>query len=392
MSGHAVRAVGADLTCPPEPWRRWKVGPYVQAAGALALAVVLSAHPVSAQTPAAEAVRLAEAGRKAIDERRYADAMSSFAAAAKLLPQNASIAFGLGLSSYLLGRNVEAQNSLRRALELDPTLKDASLLLGEMQYRSGQIAAAVQTYQAALKHAPDDAVLKQKTSQWAAEARAESRFAETRGVHFRVLFEGPVDQALARRAVEILEASYQRVGDALRLYPSQPIDVVLYTAQQFRDITRGPAWASGVYDGRIRLPVRGAQNQMDELERVLAHEYVHALIAGVARTGVPAWVNEGLAVVLEPDGIANAERIVASARSRPRLAQLHDSFGGLPDAMAGVAYAESAVAARAMLDARGSSAVVMLLRDLGAGAAFDTAFHQRIGVRYQEFQEAVSRR
>ena len=45
-----------------------------------------------------------------------------------------------------------------------------------------------------------------------------------------------------------------------------------------------------------------------------------------------------------------------------------------------------------MLDARGPSAVVMLLRDLGAGAAFDTAFHQRIGVRYQEFQEAVSRR
>ena len=359
---------------------------------ALALAAVLAAHSAPAQTPAAEAVRLAEAGRKAIDERRYADAVTALTAAAKLAPRNASIVFGLGLSSYLAGRNVEAEEHLRRALELDPKLTDASLLLGEMQYRSGRIAAAVLTYESALTHAPDNAVLKQKASQWTAEARAESRFAETRGVHFRVLFEGPVDQALARRAVEILEASYQRVGDALRFYPSQSIDVVLYTTQQFRDVTRGPAWASGVYDGRIRLPVMGAQNQMNDLERVLTHEYVHALIAGVARTGVPAWVNEGLAVVLEPDGIANAERIVASARSRPRLGQLHDSFGGLPDAMARIAYAESAVAARAMLDARGPSAVVMLLRDLGSGAAFDTAFHQRIGVRYQEFQEAVSRR
>ena len=382
MSGHAVRAVWADL----------KVGPYVQAACALALATVLAAAAVSAQAPAAEAVRLAEAGKTAIDERRYADAVSAFAAAAKLAPRNASIAFGLGLSSYLAGRSVEAEEHLRRALELDPKLKDASLLLGEMQYRSGRIAAAVLTYESALTHAPDDALLKQKASQWAAEARAESRFAETRGVHFRVLFEGPVDQALARRAVEILEASYQRVGDALRFYPSQSIDVVLYTTQQFRDITRGPAWASGVYDGRIRVPVRGAQNQMEELERVLTHEYVHALIAGVVRRGVPAWVNEGLAVVFETNGLAAAERIVASARSRPRLGQLHDSFGGLPDEMARLAYAESAVAARAMLDARGPSAVVMLLRDLGSGAAFDTAFHQRIGVRYQEFQDAVARR
>ena len=34
----------------------------------------------------------------------------------------------------------------------------------------------------------------------------------------------------------------------------------------------------------------------------------------------------------------------------------------------------------------------MLLRDLGAGAQFSTAFHQRIGLRYEEFQDAVARR
>ncbi len=364
----------------------------VRAVCALALTVVLAAHAVSGQTPAAEAVKLAEAGRKAVDERRFADAFSSFSAAAKLAPQNASIAFGVGLSAFLLGRNADAETHLARALELDSRLTDASLLLGELQYRSGRISAAVATYEAALKHAPGDAALKQKASQWAAEARAESRFAETRGVHFRVLFEGPVDQALARRAVEMLEASYQRIGDALRFYPSQSIEVVLYTSQQFRDITRGPAWASGVYDGRIRLPVRGALDQVDDLERVLAHEYVHALIAGVTSRGVPTWVNEGLAVVLEPGGLGAAERILASANSRPTLAQLHDSFGSLPAPLARIAYAESAVAARAMLNARGPSAVLMLLRDLGAGASFDTAFHQRIGLRYQEFQEAVSRR
>ncbi len=366
-------------------WRR--------AARALAVAlIVASPGSVGAQATAVEAVKLAEAGATALDERRFADALSSFTAAAKLAPRSGPIALGVGVSAYMLGQTGVAEQELVRALKLDPSLKNASIVLGELQYRSGRIAAAVATYQSALKHAPGDATIQEKIGQWSAEERAESRFAETRGVHFRVRFEGPVDQALARRAVELLEATYQRIGDMLRFYPTEQVEVVLYTAQQFRDITRGPSWATGMYDGRIRVPVKGALDKRDELERVLAHEYVHALIQSVASRGVPAWVNEGLAVALEPGGLAAAQRIIASARSRPALSELHEQFGGLEDGMARVAYAESAVAAQAMLDARGPSSVLTLLRDLGAGATFSTAFHQRIGMRYEEFQDTVARR
>jgi tetratricopeptide (TPR) repeat protein len=363
------------------------------AAAALALGIVL-AGPVRlrAQVTPGEAVTLANAGAKAIEERRFADALASFTAAAKLAPRSAEIAFGAGLSAYLLGQNAEAERQFQRSLQLEPSFTDASVYLGELQYRSGRINEAVATYEAALKLAPADARLKQKIGEWSAEARTESRFAETRGVHFRALFEGPVDQALARRAVDILEAAYRRIGDVLQFYPTQSVDVVLYTSQQFRDITRGPTWIGGVYDGRIRVPVKGALDRADDLERVLVHEYVHALVAGVAGHGVPAWVDEGLAVALEPGGLAGAEQLLASSRSRPPLAMLHSGFGGLPDAQVPLAYAQSALAASAMLDLRGPSAVLMLLRDLGAGAQFNTAFHQRIGVRYEEFQDAVARR
>lgn len=352
------------------------------------VAVLLLPADSRAQAISSEAAKLAEAASKAFEERRFAEALASFSAAAKLAPRHADIAFGVGVSAYMLGQNEDAVRELTRALQLNPALKDASLLLGELQYRSGDVRAAVATYEAALKHAPADARLKEKQAQWS----AETRYAETRGVHFRVLFEGPVDQQVARRAVDLLEAAYLRIGDALRAYPAQPVDVVLYTSQQFRDITRGPSWATGVFDGRIRLPVKGALEQVGDLERVLTHEYVHALIDGVGGRGVPAWVNEGLAVVLEPGGLAIAEKVVASARGRPPLAQLHSGFGNLPDAQATLAYAVSAVAARAMLDIRGPSAVMMLLRDLAAGVEFSAAFHQRIGVRYEEFQDAVSRR
>jgi hypothetical protein len=107
---------------------------------------------------------------------------------------------------------------------------------------------------------------------------------------------------------------------------------------------------------------------------------------------VPVWVDEGLAVVLEPGGLADAERVRASTKGRLSLTDLHRSFSQLPDGQVRFAYAEAAVAARAMLDMRGPSAVVMLLKDLSTRVPFATAFHQRIGMRYDEFQTFVARR
>lgn len=347
---------------------------------------------VSGQAASVEAIKLAQAGQKALDERRFGDALTAFTEAAKLAPRDTSLMFGVGLSYFLLGRTAEAEQQLLRVLKTEPAFKEASLLLGEVQYRSGRIEEAVTTYQTALKYAPSDKDLLQKIAQWSGEARVESRFGETRGVHFRVLFEGPVDQALARRAVELLETAYMRVGDALAFYPTKTIDVVLYTQQQFSDITRSPAWAAGMFDGRIRVPVKGALNQGAELERVLAHEYVHALIAGVSARTLPAWVNEGLAVMFEPNGLEEAEQIRRRVEQRPTLPELHAGFGPLPAGQARLAYAESAVAVRAMLDLRGPSAVVMLLKDVGSGTPFINAFHQRIGMRYEEFQRIVAAR
>jgi hypothetical protein len=59
-----------------------------------------------------------------------------------------------------------------------------------------------------------------------------------------------------------------------------------HTEQQFRDITRTPAWAGGQYDGRIRIPVAGASQQPELFKRVLTHELTHAIVAGIAPAGV----------------------------------------------------------------------------------------------------------
>jgi hypothetical protein len=206
------------------------------------------------------------------------------------------------------------------------------------------------------------------------------------GSHFRVSFEGPAEEALARQALASLERAYWRIGGLLGTYPPEPVPVVLYTREQFRDITRSPTWAAGAYDGIIRVPMRGAVDQSSELDRVLAHEFTHALVRSLATRGVPTWLNEGLATVLEKD----EPSLLGPPRTAVPLTRLQGGFGRLNAADAQLAYVTSAVAARRLIDEAGGVAVANLLRDLGSGVEFDAAFLHRIQRPFADFQQGLA--
>src|SRR4029077_4668389 len=123
----------------------------------------------------------------------------------------------------------------------------------------------------------------------------------------------PAEAALAAKALDSLEHAYWRISDTLGTYPAQPIAVVLYTGEQFRDITRSPEWAAGAYDGTIRVPMRGALDDEKELDRVLSHELAPALVRTLSPSAIPTWLNEGLATVFESDDLEWAERRVAQS-------------------------------------------------------------------------------
>jgi tetratricopeptide (TPR) repeat protein len=351
---------------------------------------ILFATGVEAQSRR-DPIVLAKEGSTALDERRFGDALESFTAASAIVPREPSLCLGAGIAAFMLGRDADAQEWLEKALKLNPRYRDASEWLGQVHYRAGRLTDAIEVYETALKHAGGDSEMEARVAEWKIEASRQSRSYETRGAHFSVRFEGPGDELLARRAVERLEAEYWRIGQTLTAYPPNPITVVLYTQQQFRDITRMPAWTAAAYDGRIHVPMRGALEQTEELDRVLGHEFVHAVVVMLGGRNVPVWLNEGLATILERGGAQESERVLAATRARPPLQQLHRSFAGLSDADAQVAYALSAHAVGRMIALRSPAGVVTLLKDLARGAAFDTAFHQNIGMPYGDFQTMIAR-
>jgi tetratricopeptide (TPR) repeat protein len=362
--------------------------------GVLAALVVLTCvNPSLAQRAANDPQTLAKEGAAALNERRFDDALTAFTTAATQLPNDGNVALGAGLAAFMLGRNEQAETWLARALKLQPNLMQASLILGELQHRNGRLEEAIATYEAALKLAPKDKAkpLDDRLGAWRKEQQLVGRFSRSRGTHFTVLFEGPADEFLARRVIDYLEAAYLHVGESLSAYPTQPITVVLYTTQQFQDVTRMPTWTAASYDGRIQVPVRGALEQTEQLERVLTHEFVHAVVATVGGPTVPVWLNEGLATALEPGGAAQSDAVLAAVSVRPPLQQLHGSFSRLDAAQARLAYAYSTYAVRRIIQLRGANAVVGLLRDLRSGVDFNSAFGKRVEIRYEDFDAMIRR-
>ena len=214
-------------------------------------------------------------------------------------PKNAMLHLGAAMAAVLERRDGDAQDELERALALDKTLTGARVLLGQVQYRIGDRNGAMRTYETVVAEVPDDAEAQATLERWRREAELHDRMQQAVGSHFTVSFEGPAEAALAAAALESLDERTGASASCSARYPSDPIGVVLYTTEQFRDVTRSPTWAAGAYDGTIRVPMRGALDNPAELDRVLAHEFTHALVRTLATRGVPAWLNEGLAAALE---------------------------------------------------------------------------------------------
>ena len=332
---------------------------------------------------------LERAGWDAIAAGQGAAAAKAFREALAADPKNARLHLGAGMAATLERRDEDARDSFERALALDPKLIRARALLGQVQYRLGALQDAIRTYEHLILDVPDvpgidDA---QATLQrWRREADLHDRMQRAIGSHFTVSFEGPAEAELAAEALESLDRAYWRIGPLLGVYPSEPIPVVLYTAEQFRDITRSPSWAAAAYDGTIRVPMRGALDKSAELDRVLAHEFTHALVRTLAARNVPTWLNEGLATALESADLEWAHKDVRAAGGAAPLGALRSGFGRFSGEQAQLAYATSALAVRRMLDEAGGVAVANLLRDLGDGADFDSAFLHRMQKSFADFQ------
>lgn len=128
--------------------------------------------------------------------------------------------------------------------------------------------------------------------------------------------------------------------------PINQIEVILYESNNFRNVVAGgPEWAEGIFDGRLRIPVRDNMLTGDPqgLRIILRHELTHAMtsLASDNRT-LPPWFEEGLAQVLScPKGECRSFVFPPTPGGFLPVKSFNASYISLANDKAGRAYSQS---------------------------------------------------
>ena len=284
-----------------------------------------------------------------------------------------------------------ALSQFEQAKRIAPDELRAREGLGDVHYRMGRLALAIREWQAALAINPDPGIL-YKLKKALRENHEDIDFEEVSQPHFLIRYDGQVNEAIGRIMAAALEEEYFDLGRALRFTPRSSVKVTIFTNQEFLDLTHAPAWASGLNDGEIKIPVEGLTEMTPKLRRVVRHELTHSFVNAMTSGNCPSWFHEGVAQRMEgTDRIDPYPRLRAAAKADSGLLPLWSLEGPLLNyskEKALLAYAE-ALAATEYLEARkGRSALLRILQLLSERHTMNDALKKVIGLDYQELQTA----
>ena len=144
---------------------------------------------------------LARQGWEAIQSKRYGEALKSFSAATDLAPAWAGLWYGRGYAEYLLGPDGIAERSLRRSIELDGSRGTPT---GSWVSRCTESGESIRPTRPTRPPSgrPRTAATSRPGSMNGNRSSSFRTGSARPSAHFRVLFEGRNDDALARRAVD----------------------------------------------------------------------------------------------------------------------------------------------------------------------------------------------
>lgn len=285
-----------------------------------------------------------------------------------------ALANALTLNARALGTSAETRTARRALLEESLALEQtaaAAIDLARLCDDDNDVACALAAAEIAVALAKDTPGVVELRDRLQRQGAVEGDFKSARQSHFVARFEGYGEERTAWGALATLEQAYFTVGQALDLYPNDPVTVLIYTGAQYQQATSTPDWSAGVFDGKIRIREGQLAAADGSLTDTLVHEYVHAALRNCVPAAVPIWFHEGLAQHFEKNRPPGAAQMARSGKAP--LAALESSFLGLAAPEARAAYATSLALVDALVDARGVYGLQQLLAELKRGASFEGA-------------------
>jgi len=320
-------------------------------------------------------------GWQALRESRPDEAWLLFRQGLAESPEAPALLKGLGLAAVHAGRSAEAVAPLERAVRAGHD-GQAALLLAHLYDHHDDPDRAIAHLRALLAREPGNDRARRLLDKLERERRAEAGFEREVTRRFVVKQRGVPDRAARVAVTRALEAAADRVGGALGYAPRERLGVILYDRSQFEDVTRVHGWATGVFDGKIRLPVGATPPPAAELERLVAHEYAHAAIHGLSRGRAPRWLHEGLAQALEGATVDPMLPVPGALT----LAGVEALVTDADPLRARAGYDIALWIVRDLLDRGGMPVMRELLLRLGAGDTLAEAMPRVYGLRMAELE------
>lgn len=281
-------------------------------------------------------------------------------------------------------------------------------ILGEALFELGRYAEALETFDSLLKVAPHPRI--QAYREFVAQTiQSTATLQPIETAHFRIFLDPDKDAALAPYVAEILEQSYQRLGDIFRFAPTEkmrveifPTTATFYPASSLstRDIEVSGAIGICKFNKIMLLSPRNLARGYRWTD-ALSHEYIHYVVVHLSHNRAPIWIHEGIAKYFE-----SAWRLPQGSwldrRSESLLAHAlrHNSFVGFKNMdpslvkldttyQVQLAYAEASSAIDFIVQQRGAQGlleVLHALRQTQEGGAAE-AVARIMGMTFDTFQE-----
>ncbi|MEW5979828.1 MAG: hypothetical protein AB1898_28875 [Acidobacteriota bacterium] len=318
------------------------------------------------------------------------EAQKSLQEALSLDNRDSTILFNSAYVYYRLSEYRLAEDLLLRAAQIQPNSHETFHLLGETYYAQDKLAEAISAWKTALRIKPDPQI-QERLTKAQEEAGAHNELGVLQSAHFILRYDRKVsDYRLGQDILVTLEQSYRRLSYELMPDPPATITVILYTDQAFFDITEAPAWSGALYDGKIRVPVKGLSAVTEELNSVLIHELTHSFISPLGRGRCPTWLNEGIAQLMAGETSEPYRKSLRELRRQNALiplSSLSRGFAGLPAEVAQVAYLEGLSCVEFLVERKGKECLRRILELLRQNDNLESALQKSVGLSSSELEK-----
>lgn len=313
-------------------------------------------------------------GNRLFAEGKFREAIGFYNSALK---SNMSLIARIGLCYFRLSEYDKAVKFLLKSKEAGYYPFLTRKFLAFSFYQLNQLNTCLENVEEALEIRKDSELemFKMKLKK---EKSVMSDYKDQSSGRFLIQFSRIEHSEIRDIVLDYLKTAYREIGKELDIYPEKKVVVILYNGRNFFDVTRAPGWAGGLFDGKIRIPIAGADNDLKLLKRVLFHEYTHVLVSLVT-TKCPLWLNEGLAEYFSEEDLKKSGQIIP-------LRMLEKHFPSGNKTAVAIAYLESYSAVSYIVDKYGIYKIKNLLEELNTtniNNAFETVFY----ISYDDFLE-----